>query len=108
MTGCEATRFEWLLVKGDAESVCWGELGPAIGVCGGVSAPSKLNIRSGRGGPGPGVGGRGQGGPPASDIMAMGVVGGLGIEMAVGAPTVGVAVAVGPARGVAMMAEVVD
>lgn len=95
-------------MKGYVENGCCGKLGPAIGVCGGVSEPSKLNIRSGRGGLGPGVGGRGQGGPPASDIMAMGVVGGLGIEMAVGAPAVGVTVAVVAARGVVMMAEAVD
>lgn len=94
-------------MKGDTESGCCRKLGPAIGVCGGVSDPSKLNIRSGRGGPGPGVGGRGQGGPPASDIMARGVVGGLGIEMLAEAPAVGVAVAVGAARGVVMMAGVV-
>lgn len=47
------------------------------------------------------MGGRGQGGPDKSDIMTMGVVGGLGGETAAEAPAVGVA------RGAVMMAEVV-
>lgn len=76
------TRFEVSGLGGSFGKVseeigCW-KLGLGIGVCGGVSALSKLNTRSGRVGPGPGVGGRGQGGPPASDSMAMGVVKRLG------------------------------
>lgn len=71
-----------------------------------MSPPWKLNIRSGRVGPGPGVGGRGHG-PPASDIMAMGVVGGLGGEMAAGTPAVGISGAVGATSVVVVMAEAV-
>lgn len=108
VTVCDAGRLEWLLVKEYAESGCSGKLGPAIGVWGGVSPPSKLNIRSGRVGPGPGVGGRGHGGPPASDIMAMGVVGGLGGEMTIGAPAVGMGGAAGAAGGVVVIEESVS
>lgn len=74
---------------------------------GGVSAPSKPNTRSGRGSGGLGVGGRGQGGPDRSDIVAMGVVGGLGGEIAVGAPAAKKVVAVGTERGMVMMVEAV-
>jgi hypothetical protein len=72
-----------------------------------VSAPSKPNTRSGRGSGGLGVGGRGQGGPDKSDIVAMGVVGGLGGDIEAGAPDAGVGMAAGAARGTVMMAEVV-
>ena len=72
-----------------------------------MSAQSKPNTRSGRGSGGLGVGGRGQGGPDKSDIVAMGVVGGLGGEIEAGAPAAKTVVAVGTERGVVMRAEVV-
>lgn len=74
------------------------------GEWGDVSAPSRPNIRSGIG---PGVGGLGQGGPPASDIIMIGVVGGLGGEMVACVLAVGMGVTTGAMRGEAIIVEAV-